>query len=175
MLNYRHNSADEEDVAGVYADEFLESQERTNYPITLSVEDYSSCLGLTAEAVKPLDPSRICGYMQHALDRLVFALEHNCSTAAADLEVVPAEERKMLLQDWNATQDLKPDGVCLHQLFEQQVERTPDAIALVHEDESMTYTELNARANRLVHQLIGLGIQPGTRVAICVERSLSMI
>ncbi|KAG0362902.1 hypothetical protein BGZ54_008442, partial [Gamsiella multidivaricata] len=175
MLNYRHNSTDEEEAAGVYGAEFLESQERTNYPISLSVEEYGNSIGLTAQVVQPLDPSRICGYMQEALDRLTFALEHNRSTPAADLDIVPAEERQMLLQDWNATQEVYPDGICLHQLFEQQVERTPEAIAVVHGDESLTYVELNTRANRLAHHLITLGVQPDALVAICVERSFSVI
>ncbi|KAF9947831.1 hypothetical protein BGZ65_008514, partial [Modicella reniformis] len=60
-------------------------------------------------------------------------------------------------------------------MFEQQVARTPDAIAIVHEDKSTTYSELNTRANSLAHQLIGLGVQPDSLVGICVERSLGMI
>ncbi|KAG0214379.1 hypothetical protein BGX28_002196, partial [Mortierella sp. GBA30] len=175
MLNYRHNSTDEAGAAGVYGAKFLESQERTNYPISLSVEEYGHSIGLTAQAVQPLDPSRICGYMQEALDRLIFALEHNPSMPAADLDVVPAEEQRMLLQGWNTVQEVHPNGICLHHLFELQVERTPNAVALVHGDESLTYEELNTRANRLAHHLIDLGVQPDSLVAICVERSFSVL
>ncbi|WP_327373551.1 non-ribosomal peptide synthetase, partial [Caballeronia arationis] len=65
--------------------------------------------------------------------------------------------------------------MCIHQLFEQQVQRTPDAIALVFEDESLTYAQLNARANQLAHHLIALGVNPEDRVALCMERGTGMI
>src|SRR5262249_49333764 len=64
---------------------------------------------------------------------------------------------------------------CIHELFEAQVERTPDAVAVVYDGESLRYRELNERANRLVHHLVELGVEPDTRVAIGVERSLEMV
>ncbi|MBS9440135.1 non-ribosomal peptide synthetase, partial [Photorhabdus noenieputensis] len=68
-----------------------------------------------------------------------------------------------------------PDSLCIHQLFEQQAEQTPDATALVHQGQTLSYAELNARANRLAHQLIALGVVPDQRVAICVARSPVMV
>ncbi|MFL5380981.1 MAG: amino acid adenylation domain-containing protein, partial [Longimicrobiaceae bacterium] len=70
--------------------------------------------------------------------------------------------------------DLPPDA-CLHELFAAQAARTPDAAALVFEDEALSYAELNARANRLAHHLRALGVGPEARVGICVERSLEMV
>ncbi|MBD8900626.1 AMP-binding protein, partial [Rhodanobacter sp. DHG33] len=67
------------------------------------------------------------------------------------------------------------DQLCIHQLFEQQVQQHPEATALVFEDQSLSYTELNIQANRLAHHLISLGVRPDDRVAICVERSLAMV
>ena len=64
---------------------------------------------------------------------------------------------------------------CIHELFEAQVERTPDAVAVVYEDRALSYGELNARANRLAHHLRELGVGPDDRVAICVERSIEMV
>ncbi|MCG1019981.1 amino acid adenylation domain-containing protein, partial [Mycetohabitans sp. B4] len=81
----------------------------------------------------------------------------------------------LLLQTWNATQRDYPAHQCIHQLFEAQVERTPEATALVYEDQTLSYAELNARANRLAHQLIELGVQPDARVAICVQRSPALV
>lgn len=70
-------------------------------------------------------------------------------------------ERTLLVHTWNETQEHYPTNMCVHHLFEQQVERTPDSTAVVYEDQSLTYAELNARANSLAHHLIDLGVQPG--------------
>ncbi|WP_157696345.1 non-ribosomal peptide synthetase, partial [Caballeronia temeraria] len=90
------------------------------------------------------------------------------------LELVLPEEHA-LLERWNDTAAAYPENMCIHQLFEQQVQRTPDAIALVFEDESLTYAQLNARANQLAHHLIALGVRPEDRVALCMERGIGMI
>ncbi|WP_157697923.1 AMP-binding protein, partial [Caballeronia calidae] len=84
-------------------------------------------------------------------------------------------EEHALLERWNDTAAAYPEDVCIHQLFEQQVRRTPEATALVFEGESLTYAQLNARANRLAHHLIGLGVRPETRVALCMVRSHELI
>ena len=68
-----------------------------------------------------------------------------------------------------------PSGKCVHQLFEEQVAKSPDAVAVVFEDDSLSYAELNRRANQLAHYLRGLGVKPDDRVAICAERSLEMV
>ncbi|MEZ2148321.1 AMP-binding protein, partial [Bradyrhizobium sp. DN5] len=65
--------------------------------------------------------------------------------------------------------------VCIHELFEAQVRRAPDAVAMVHEEERLSYGELNAHANQLAHHLIGLGARPDQPVAICVARSVAMV
>ncbi|MCF2135569.1 AMP-binding protein, partial [Mycetohabitans sp. B3] len=77
--------------------------------------------------------------------------------------------------EWNATQRDYPSYLCIHQLFEAQVERTPEAPALVFEAQTLSYAQLNAQANRLAHQLIEWGVRPETRVAICVQRSAALV
>jgi amino acid adenylation domain-containing protein len=85
------------------------------------------------------------------------------------------EERHRILVEWNATQADYPQDACLHHLVEAQVAQTPEAIAVRFEDETLTYAELNRRANQLAHHLQSLGIQPEMAVGICIERSLDMI
>jgi amino acid adenylation domain-containing protein len=80
-----------------------------------------------------------------------------------------------VLEEWNATEAEYPARLCIHELFEAQVERTPDAVALVFGEEALSYAELNRRANRLAHHLRGFGVGPEARVGICVERGLDMI
>ena len=95
--------------------------------------------------------------------------------AVGRVEMLSAKERHQLLYDWNETATAFPADKCVHQLFEEQVARTPDAIAVVSEDEELTYAELNAKANRLAHHLRDLGVKPDDRVAICLERGFEMI
>ena len=77
--------------------------------------------------------------------------------------------------EWNETKRNYPKDKCVHQLFEEQVKRTPEAVAVVFEDQQLTYRELNSQANQLAHYLKKLGVGPETLVGICVERSLEMI
>ncbi|KAF9994829.1 hypothetical protein BGZ65_009535, partial [Modicella reniformis] len=155
--------------------EFLEGRERTNYPFTMNVLDSGADLGLTVQAIRAVDPVRVRDYMLQALDSLVVALASNPNIAGQELEVMPSEEQKVLTEGWNALMTFYPQNQTIHGLFEEQVKHTPQATALVFMDQSMTYTELNIRSNRLAHHLIELGVQPDMRVAICVERSFAMI
>lgn len=95
--------------------------------------------------------------------------------AMAKLPLLTATEREQLLVEWNNTQTEFPNDQCIHQLFEAQVERTPDAIAVQFGDQSLTYCELNTRANQLAYQLQAIGVKPDVLVGICIERSLDMI
>ncbi|MCW7550878.1 amino acid adenylation domain-containing protein, partial [Photorhabdus sp. APURE] len=175
LLNYRHNAplaASDEPLKGI---EFLGAQERTNYPIVLSVEDFGDTLGLTAQVVQPFESARLCDYMQQALESLAEALEHTPDRPVRALEILPEAERTLLLKTWNATETVYPDQLCIHQLFEQQVERTPDATALIYEEQTLSYAELNTRANRLARQLIEQGISPGNHVAFLLARSIELV
>jgi len=92
-----------------------------------------------------------------------------------ELPLLGEKERHQLLVEWNDTRADYPSDRCIHQLFEAQVERTPDAIAVVFEDQKLTYRELNTRANQVAHYLQKLGVKPEVLVGICTERSLSMV
>jgi amino acid adenylation domain-containing protein len=91
------------------------------------------------------------------------------------LSMLPHAERQELLYEWNATEVEYPRDKCVHELFEEQVEKTPNAIAILYQEQALTYGELNRRANQLAHYLRGLGVKPDTLVAVCVDRSLEMI
>jgi amino acid adenylation domain-containing protein len=92
----------------------------------------------------------------------------------SELPLLTAAEQHQLLVEWNQTQIDYPQDQCIHQLFEQQVEKTPDAVAVVFENQQLTYRQLNQRANQLAHYLQKLGVGPEVLVGICVERSLEM-
>ncbi|MCC8960594.1 AMP-binding protein, partial [Bradyrhizobium sp. Pear77] len=164
LLNYRHNtpvavpgSGTDDVLSGM---EWLGGEERTNYPLTLSVEDFGEALGLTVQVAEPISADRVCGYMQRALEQLAEALEHAPNTPVRELDILPAEERSYLLEELNRTAAPYPSERCIHELFEAQVQKAPEAVALICEDERLSYGELNARANRLAHHLIALGVKP---------------
>jgi amino acid adenylation domain-containing protein len=102
-----------------------------------------------------------------------FVKDPDCPVEAVD--VLSMAERDRLLNEWNDTEAEYASERCVHELFEEQVERTPDAVAVVYEDQIVSYAELNRRAQQLAHYLRGLGVKADKRVAICMERSVDMM
>jgi amino acid adenylation domain-containing protein len=92
-----------------------------------------------------------------------------------ELQMLPPEEQRLLLAVWNDTSRSFASDRCIQELFELQVERTPEKTAVSFEGNSITYAELNQRSNQLAHKLRSLGVGPETLVGICVERSLDML
>ncbi len=99
----------------------------------------------------------------------------NPQSTLSELPILTPPERQLMLEDWNRTQREYPQSDCLPQLFETQVERTPDAVAVSMRQKELRYRELNARANRLARYLQTLGARPGVTVGIGLERSLEMV
>ena len=106
----------------------------------------------------------------------------NCWRVSSPIRIEPYQrlplltdaEKHQLLVEWNDTKTNHPKDKRIHELFENQVEQTPDAVALVFEEQQVTYRELNNRANQLAHYLQKLGVSPGVPVGICLERSLEL-
>ncbi|HEU0300507.1 MAG TPA: condensation domain-containing protein, partial [Longimicrobium sp.] len=113
---------------------------------------------------------RWAGYLRRVLAEMVA----DESRRVERLALMPLSERSRMLEAWNRTETAYPES-CIHELFAAQAARTPDAVAVVHPYTSLTYAELNARANRLAHHLRSLGVGPDTRVALCVERSAELV
>ncbi len=115
--------------------------------------------------------SRMVGHFQTLLEGVVA----DPSQRLADLPLLTPAERQQLLVEWNHTQVDYPKNVCIHELFAAQVERTPDAVALVFESQQLTYQQLNRQANQLAHYLSSLGVVAGSLVGLCLERSVEMV
>ncbi|HEU4885132.1 MAG TPA: amino acid adenylation domain-containing protein, partial [Longimicrobium sp.] len=178
LLNYRYlggsarSSGAGQPTEGVRG---IGAQERTNYPVVLSVNDLGEELSLTAQVAAPAQAERVCGLMHTALERLVEALEATPARAIGSLDVLPEAERRQVVEEWNRTDAEYPADSPIHRLFEEQAARTPHASAVVHENRSLTYAELNARANRLAHHLRALGVGPEARVATLMPRSIELV
>ena len=113
--------------------------------------------------------------MQQGFTAFLQDIVSNPQQRISDLPLLTKVEQYRLLVEWNANHAEYPSTTCIHQLFEAQVERTPDAVAVVFEDEQATYRELNRRANQLAHHLQKLEVGPEVLVGMCVERSLDMV
>ena len=120
------------------------------------------------------DGTTIARLLEH-FQNILRAIIANPQQSVGLLPLLSEQEQKQLLVDWNQTQADYPQDSCIYQLFETQVERNPDAVAVVFENQQLTYTELNCLANRLAHYLQTLGVGPEVLVGISVERSLDMI
>ncbi|WPN96171.1 non-ribosomal peptide synthetase [Pseudomonas sp. MUP55] len=178
LLNYRHSSPDEmaRDGHGIWAGvQLLGGEERSNYPLTLSVDDLGEGFALAVLAVPQIGAQRLCDYMHNAVAQLVGALESAPTTRLNQLPILPATERDTLLREFNTTAHDFPRGHTLHGAFEVQVERQPHAIAMKQGSATLTYQQLNQRANQLAHHLLALGVQPDDRVAICCRRGPQML
>ena len=114
---------------------------------------------------------RMAEHFQMLLEEVVSRPDQHVSA----LTILTGVERQQLLFDWNATVTDYPQDQCIQQLFEAQVARTPEAVALVYQQQQLCYADLNARANRLAHYLIEQGVGADTLVALCLERSLDLI
>lgn len=115
--------------------------------------------------------SRILGYFQTLVKGVITHPEQSLF----ELPLLSEAEKHQLLVEWNNTQVNYPQDKCIHQLFEVQTERTPEAVAVIFEDQQLNYRELNARANQLAHHLQALEVRPEILVGICVERSIDMV
>ena len=114
---------------------------------------------------------RMAGHFQN----LLLAIVENPQLSVDELPLLSEAEHHQLLVEWNDTKSEYPQDKCIHQLFEEQVEKTPDAVAVVFDTEQLTYFQLNRRANQLAHHLKSLGVEPEVMVGICVERSIEML
>ncbi|MGD1698460.1 amino acid adenylation domain-containing protein [Dapis sp. BLCC M229] len=116
--------------------------------------------------------------IERMMDNFLTLLEGiavNPQQSISQLPLLSEPELQKLLVEWNDTVCDYPAHKCIHQLFEEQVERTRDAVAIVFEEEQLTYSQLNQKANQLAHYLQSLGVGPEVLVGICVERSIEMV
>ncbi len=174
LLNYRHTSADA-DVNLVPGIALLSSEDILSYPLMLTVDDVASGFRLKAKAPRKVGAQRLLSYLDTALRGLAHALEHAPGTPLRDVQVLPASELQRLLVDFNATATDYPDTLTVQALFEAHARHIPHAIAVQAGERQLTYRELNERANQLAFHLRERGVQPDSRVALCVERGLDLV
>ncbi|HET8797686.1 MAG TPA: amino acid adenylation domain-containing protein, partial [Thermoanaerobaculia bacterium] len=179
-LNYRQSAqAEGDDPASVWRAHGLRpisgARDLANFPLGLKVDDFGRDFTITAVCARGIGVHRINAYMTAALAALVRALETSDAESLSSVDILPAAERVQLIEHFNAPTMHRTEELFVHELFERQSLARPDAVAAAFEDESLTYAELNARANQLAHYLLAEGVRPDDRVALCVERGLGMV
>jgi amino acid adenylation domain-containing protein len=145
------------------------------FDLTLFMTEHADGLGCWLEYNTDL-------FEQATIRRLLVHFETLLNGIVADpdqligeLPLLEEDERRQVLVDWNHTQADYPSAQCIHQLFAEQVAKTPDAIAVACEDQQLTYAQLNRKANQLAHYLTGLGVGPEITVGLYLERGLDVV
>ncbi|MFN6485611.1 amino acid adenylation domain-containing protein [Nostoc sp. DedQUE02] len=163
------------ELTGLTASSLNVKSKTTKFDLTLGMQNTSSGLvGAWEYNTDLFDASTIKRMTDHFVT-LLEGIIANPEQRISQLPILTEVEQQQLLVEWNNTQADYPQDKCIHQLFEQQAELTPDAVAVVFENEQLTYKELNCRANQLAHYLKSLGVVADVLVGICVERSIEMV
>jgi amino acid adenylation domain-containing protein len=163
------------DLPGLRAN-VLESDNRTaKFDLVLNMEETADRLTGWFEYYTDLFDRTTLARMQRHFQAMLEAMVSDTSQRLSSVSLMSAAERQQLLVEWNDTKTDYPKDKCVHELFEQQALRSPDAIAVVYEDSQITYAELNAKANQLAGHLLSLDVKPEVKVGVCLDRSLEMI
>ncbi|WP_338861466.1 amino acid adenylation domain-containing protein [Mycetohabitans rhizoxinica] len=175
MFDWQNNETDYWHLPDLEAEPVAPTYDTVKFDLELELyEAADEIAGHLRYASALFDQETIARHVDY-LQTMLTAMVTDVHRPVAYIDILTSRERTLLLETRNATTVSYPAHLCIHQLFEAQVERTPDASALVYENHVLTYAALNARANRLAHQLIELGVKPDTRVAICAERSPAIV
>ena len=175
MFALQNTPASDIAIAGLTLTPLKIPDAKAKFDLTLEAEEEPEglrlCFEYNSELFRPETITRMLGYFQNLLQAIVA----DPAQRVTDLALLTDGERNQILNEWNGNRVAVPEDVCIHTLFEAQVERTPEAIALEFQGESLTYRQLNQRANQLAHALRNRGVGPDTLVGICIHRSLEML
>ena len=175
MLAWQDGSVRNIPLPGLQAESAELGYRIAKYDLTLDLADTGEGISGTLNFATALFDRATAERYGAYLVQVMRAMATNASQSAWHIDLLPAAERELLLYGWNRTAEAYPAQNPVHVQFEQWARRTPDAIALVNEADSLSYAQLNTRANQLAHQLIGQGVRPGDRVATSLERSFSLV
>ncbi|MHC5767665.1 MAG: amino acid adenylation domain-containing protein [Nostoc sp.] len=147
----------------------------SKFDLTLFMEDDEQGLVATCEYNTDLFNADTIARMLLHFQTLLESIVSNPEQRISDLQLLTPSEVQQLLVDWNNTETNYPQDKCIHQLFEAQVEKTPSNIAVIFENQKLTYQELNDQANQLAHYLQKLEVKPEVIVGVCMKRSPEML
>ena len=150
-------------------------REQTNYPLTISASSSEEDINISFSYNTELLEVEYVTAIRDQFEQVLFQVTEGKASALGDIRILTPSQERQLLEEFNDTQTAYPKDKSITELFEEQVIKTPGAIAVVYEDKQLTYTELNGRSNRLARYLREKGVKAETLVPICIERGLEMI
>ena len=162
-------------LAGLTVTSLNVESETAIFDLSLLMVEEANSLKATLEYNTDLFDAATMSRMRDHFQILLEGIAANPEHRLSDLPLLTQTEKQRLLVEWNDTKRDYPRDKCIHELFEAQVERSPDATAVVFQSRELTYRELNRRANQLAHYLRKLGVGPDVIVGICMERSIEMV
>jgi amino acid adenylation domain-containing protein/thioester reductase-like protein len=175
LFNYLPSMDSAIKLAGLQADLIWADEGETDYALNMMIIDKGDELEVTFNYDANLFDDRFIKQMLKHYKQLIQSMTISTEQAIGFINFLSPAERKKLLIDWNQTEVPYPHDKTIHQLFEEQVKKTPNNIAVIFEGQQLTYRELNKRANQLAYHLISLGVKPDNLVAICLNRSFAFI
>ncbi|NEO77839.1 condensation domain-containing protein, partial [Moorena sp. SIO4G3] len=166
---------DSSDWHGLKVEPYERPIKESQFDLSLEMVPIGSCLGGFFKYNTDLfDRETIAGMIEH-FQTLLKAIVADPQQKISQLPIITETEQQRLLQEWQKNKTDYPKDKCIHQLFEEQSDRNQDAIAVVFEEQKLTYSQLNRKANQLAHYLQQLGVVAETPVGICVEPSVEMV
>ncbi|MDQ9543420.1 amino acid adenylation domain-containing protein, partial [Serratia marcescens] len=175
MLAWQDGSVRDISLPGLQAESAELGYQIAKYDLTLDLAERDEQISGTLNFATALFDRATAERYGVYLVQVLRAMATNATQPASHLDLLPVAERELLLYGWNRTAEVYPAQSSAHVLFEQWAQRTPDAVAVVNDRDSLSYAQLNAHANQLAHQLIAQGVRPGDRVATSLERSVSLV
>ena len=174
MFIFQHNADIPLDFEHLAVDPIRTGSQVAKFDLSLTISERQGTLRASLNYNTDLFDAttivRMLGHFQTLLEGIVA----NPDQPIGELPLLTAAEKHQLLIEWNDTKTEYPKDKCIHEIFEAQVEKSPDAIAVVFEDQQLTYRDLNHKANQLAYYLIGEGVQPETTVGIYLDRSIEL-
>ncbi|UAA39457.1 non-ribosomal peptide synthase/polyketide synthase [Paraneptunicella aestuarii] len=175
MLILQNQEMEALNLPGLEVKQLQPTTSYAQYDLTLTIQEDDNGLKMDWQyAADIFDLTTIEGMVKH-FDVMLRGIVQSPTTQVSHLPLLAQEESSQILNAWNDTATEFPQDKCIHELFELQVQATPKAIAAVFESESLTYEQLNQRANQLARYLIQQGVKTDSVVGICIERSLDML
>ncbi|AUX43561.1 uncharacterized protein SOCE26_050110 [Sorangium cellulosum] len=176
MFTLQNRAGEEMALPGLVVSSLEVPSDATQFDLSLRFveQEDGSLLGAMEYATDLFDretAERLSGHYARLLEGIV----ENPHRGIEELPLLTEAERQQIVVAWNQTEAPRPEDLCIHQLFEAQAARTPDAAAAISGDRQLTYRELDARSSRLAHRLREMGVAPGVLVGVCMERSPEML
>ena len=177
VLFVLHQGTSQQDLslAGLHVERIPVATGAVKFDLAVSMVDKLDGLDCAITYQTDLFDATTIRRMTAQFQRLLRGIAQDPALRLSQLPLLSEPERHQMLVTWNDTKKDNPAGDCIHELFEQQVSRTPDACAVMLENAALTYRELNARATLVAGRLHDAGVLPGSRVVICIDRSIEML